>query len=349
MKTMNLSLACLFRLAHRSCIDPNGATTWESQDRRGSGKTNENGEFISVPLWPNSQYVLTASIEGYSKAETPRLGGGVGEVVDGGKLVIRRARALDIAGVVVDSDGTPIVGASVFCANNKYSQSVTTTDDQGQFSLQKVAPDLKYVFAQHPKFRFGGGQVSNASVSNALEIKLRSKQSPPLGIRALKPLDVERRKEAARELLLQVLDLPMNPRRSSRIQMFRSLDRIDSEMAAELATGNVNRNLGRYIQLARAQRMNIKHAEQVIPLLITTGQRSAFEVARRNCRRLSWSEDKADHAAADAYLKLADDTAGDVLSRQIELAGLYSAREKMAEAEILARRNIHGNKGKENS
>ena len=154
----------------------------------GSGKTDDDGVFVSGPLWTDErrEYTLNVSAEGYSKAETPRLRGETGEIVDAGQLVLTRPRELAVKGKVVDGSGAPVIGARVFCSGKGHYKAHTSTDSNGQFTLDEVATDLKYVFVEHPDYRFSGGKVSG---SDALEIKLRSKKDPPTGIRKWKPLD----------------------------------------------------------------------------------------------------------------------------------------------------------------
>ena len=297
----------------------------------GSGITDENGQFVSGPLWPGSQYELITSAEGFSKAETPRLAGRFGEIVDAGELVITRARVQSVKGTVVDSAGVPVAGATVFCAGKSYAQAVTTTDTDGRFTLNEVSPDLKYVFAQHQDFRFGGGVVFD---SQPIEIKLRSKKDPPRGIRKLKSVDVEQRHSSAKALLLRALELPIGARNTSRINLLVALDRLDQQLASERSAidgGVANRS----IQAARAKRLDIRDAEKVTLLLRTLRQRTAFIFACRYCRRMSRSNDDSDHAIADAYLKFASEFVGDKINDKISLAGLYSQRVKLEESQTL--------------
>ena len=297
----------------------------------GSGKTDDEGVFVSGPLWTGKrhQYHLNVSAEGYSKAETPRLKGKTGEIVDAGQLVLTSARSLEVKGKVVDASGSPVSDASVFCSGKDYRQARATTDASGQFTLNEIAPDLKYVFVEHPDYRFGGGKVSD---SEALEIMLRSKKDPPKGVRQWKPLNIQRQHEAAQELILQALELPIGARSSSRRALLRSLDRIGSQPTNKRSMENENGVFNRSIQSSRVQRMEVRDHSEVIPILRTLRERTAFEIARRFCGRLSRSDDEADHKIADKYLKFAEEIVGAEISPQIQLASLYSRRGKTEKA-----------------
>ena len=300
----------------------------------GSGKTDDEGVFVSGPLWTGKrqQYRLKVSAEGYLEGETPRMLGKEGEVVDAGQLVLLRARSTTVQGTVINSAGDLVAGANVFCSGDQHRQARTSTESNGQFTLDHVANDLKYVFVTHPDYRFGGGKVSG---SEALEIKLQSKDDPPAGIRKWKPLDSERQREAAQELILKALELPIGARNTSRRELLCSLDRIDSQLADKRSAENENGLFNRSIRTARARRMEIRDSDNVIPILQTVRQRTAFSIARRFCSRLSWSDDETDHEIADKYLKFADDIAGTRNSNQIQLALLYSQRGKTEKSKSL--------------
>jgi hypothetical protein len=166
----------------------------------------------------------------------------------------------------------------------------------------------------------------------ALEIELRSKKDPPKGVRQWKPLDADRQHEAAHELILQALELPISPRSSSRSGLLCSLDRIDPQLAIKRSVANENGLFNRSIRTARVKRMDVRDFEKVIPILQTLRERSAFLIARRFCRRLSWSDDKSDHKIADAYLKFAEEIVGADISSEIQLASLYSKRGRTEKA-----------------
>ncbi len=298
----------------------------------GTGKTDENGQFVSGPLWSGKGYKLTASGEGFSKAETPRLEGKSGDIVDFGNLIIAAVRVRGVQGTVVDSGEAPVIGATVFCAGEQYAQAVAITDNDGHFELEKVAADQKYVFVRHPDFRFGGTVVSDPQ---SVKIQLRSREDPNRPVRKLKSLTVEQQHSGAKELILQALDLPIAARNTSRIGLLCALDRIDRNLATKRLAANGDGLMNRFIRTARAQRLDLRDAHKVTLLLKTLPQRSAFEISRRYCRRLLLSDDARDHAIADAYLKFADEVVGDKLSRKIDLAGLYSRSGKVAKAQTL--------------
>jgi len=165
-------------------------------------------------------YRLKISADGYSESETAWLRGKTGEIVDAGQVLLLPAGNLAVKGKVIDGEGAPIVGAKVFGAGREYEQAQATTDASGQFTLDKVAADLKYVFVDHQDYRFTGAK---ASKSQELEIELRSKKDAPKGVRQWKPLNIERQHEGAHELIMQALDFSCGTRTNSPVDISKSL------------------------------------------------------------------------------------------------------------------------------
>ena len=125
----------------------------------GAAETNADGSFELVAVKPGS-YVLRANVEAepglwseraaYGHALLEGVVVGDGEVVDG--LELRLTDGGEVEGVVLDAEGTPVVGADVFARDGRGRAvsllAVARTDVSGSFRVQGLAAGEVTLFAR---------------------------------------------------------------------------------------------------------------------------------------------------------------------------------------------------------
>ncbi len=104
----------------------------------GSFRTDARGFIETGPLWPDRTYWVTASTDGYDKAEAPQTSGERGKTVTLEPLVLAKSQ-LPVVGVVVDARGNPLKGVRVFAAGKAWQMASAFTDDTGNFRLDEIA------------------------------------------------------------------------------------------------------------------------------------------------------------------------------------------------------------------
>jgi len=138
-------------------VDPNGkpiggayphimlhASSWGSSFLPSrSITTDAEGRFEMETLPPEQRYDITATADGHGQT---RIDLNESQVTSGrveaGTLVLPLAN-LSVSGVVVDSEGKPVSGASVSCygsSRDNQPNRDTRTDAEGQFTLDRVCP-----------------------------------------------------------------------------------------------------------------------------------------------------------------------------------------------------------------
>lgn len=210
-----------------------------------------------------------------------------------------------VSGVVVDTEGQPVKGVRVFASNgSRYSRAEATTDVAGRFTLSAVLPDLRYVFADCPKYRPGGTTVGDGPIS----ICLRKVDGPPVGLRPVINPDQKEQFKIIRPLLEQIWSSTSSPTSPIRSVVIESMVRIDSEVAKsmsesvggyfddviriELATGCFRTDPDRSLELLR---------ETVSP----NGVRAACKLGTRFAR----SQNPNDHRIALKFAEVAEQLA----------------------------------------
>lgn len=94
--------------------------------------TNAEGRFSLEGLWPGERYHLTLTAEGYETHDSTPFTSGASATFDAGRLVIRRNN-LSVEGMVLDSDGKPVAGASVYNSGDSTKPLTAETDSAGRF------------------------------------------------------------------------------------------------------------------------------------------------------------------------------------------------------------------------
>ena len=246
----------------------------------GRGRTDDNGNFVSGPVWDDLQYSLNVIADGYEKGQSPRLKVEGKKLVEFKPITLSKTKVVSVAGTVVDADKRPLAGVSVYAAGESYQLARTRTNSQGKFNLDGLASDVRYVFADNKDYRFGGARISNEPV----EISLRKYSDPPKGVRSLRESDREVRFETAKELLELAWELPISKRNTSRMGILEAMSKVDESQAMKMSVqGGANFNY--VIQKAKAKKLLETDTEQAIQLLRTLPNRTAIftslELAKR--------------------------------------------------------------------
>ena len=176
----------------------------------GDPRTGPDGTFRTPrELNPeDAQFRLDVTADGYAPAETPwvKAGDGASVVVpDVWLLKVRGSRS--VPGRVVDPDGEPVRGATVFQAGNGPKRSQAKPDAEGRFRLGSVPEGPALVFAGAPGYRRGGAVVPAEPGPDGVVIRLtpEGRAAPrPAGAVAVLPRAEEL--ALARSLLGPLLD-----------------------------------------------------------------------------------------------------------------------------------------------
>lgn len=116
-----------------------GSTWGSTLKEREPAKTNAEGKFEIKAVPTGRKYSFYVQAEGYG--ENRREEFNTTDIEDNrldvGKLVLAIAN-LSVSGVVVDVNGKPVAGASIYCSGEGQSDSSTQTDTEGKFTLENV-------------------------------------------------------------------------------------------------------------------------------------------------------------------------------------------------------------------
>ncbi len=128
-------------------------------------KTDQDGRFVSLALWPGDRYKVSFDSKVFAKAETPETTGTAGQIHDFGTISLIEASA-HIAGRVVGSDGKPIADASVFNQGDSPNPVAARTASDGSFRLDGLYSGARYAYARRDGYHF-------ARLADALRIARR--------------------------------------------------------------------------------------------------------------------------------------------------------------------------------
>ena len=288
----------------------------------GGGVTNSDGTFESGPLWPDRAYSLTVKAEGYAQSETPQVSGKVGKVVELKSIVLSTAKASKVVGVVVDSAKQPVEDVRVFAAGKNYRLAKTRTNAAGQFQLDEVAGDIRYVFADGgADYRFGGARLRN---QQPLEITIRSVDSPAKGIRKNRKLPRDEQLEVANALIERAWNLPGNIRNNSSSEMLLAMVQIDPERAIEKALAS-RRGSVNYVRAEQAIRTVDEDPDSALQLLQPVRNRTGISTAIALGMKLAKSNNEKDKKAANEFAEFALQLIDGNKKYHPELATLFTA------------------------
>lgn len=260
----------------------------------GLATTDENGVVVSGPLWTGQTYWIKASADGYDVAEAPQLVGTTG-IVDIQTFVLKPSRASIVTGTVVDLSGEVVAGARVFAAGKNWWMPEVLSADDGSFRLEDVSPDIRYVFADAPGYRFGGARIRS---SDPVAIRLRLATAAPVGIRPSRPLSLDERAAAVTPLMDR--SLKITPKAS--YSVLRAMTLLDADQALFLSDAAG----GRYSYVVRglaAEQIAARKPDKAVELLRPS--RTGFTNAIAIGLRLLSSQDPQDRRAARQLAELA--------------------------------------------
>jgi len=152
------------------------------------------------------EYRAEITADGFHPGKIGWVPVGPGDVLELPGLTLRRSlTSRVVAGRVVDAEGRPVAGTSVFQAGDGPRRTIATADDAGRFRLAGVYAGSALIFAEAAGFRFGGA-VAGAG-DGAVEVRLARDGGPPAAIVKPLPAPLGRAEERAlaRELLAPVL------------------------------------------------------------------------------------------------------------------------------------------------
>lgn len=105
------------------------------------------------------------------------------------EVVMRRLRIVE--GRVVDSEGRPIAGATVFHVGDGPEKLITQTDLAGKFQLLLVPEGPAFLFAEKPGYRFTGMLLTNGSDAAITLVQIDEPIEPLRTLPPLLPYDEE--------------------------------------------------------------------------------------------------------------------------------------------------------------
>jgi Carboxypeptidase regulatory-like domain len=139
-------------------------------------------------------------------------------------------RERTVAGRVIDREGQPVAGATVFQSGDSPVRTEAKTGADGRFQLNGVVVRPTFLFARKPGYRFGGLAVAPESADVTLVI--HRVDQPPRFVRKTLPSPLTRQEEVAiaRRLLdpyaERVLKQGSQP---ERVRMLEALVRVEPE------------------------------------------------------------------------------------------------------------------------
>jgi len=150
--------------------------------------------------------------------------------VDVQDIVLRRLRT--VPGRVVDRQGRPVAGATVFNVGDSHQRVETTTDAEGRFQLAGVPEGQVFLFVEEPGFRFTGKLL--AAENKSVEIELASADEEVEPLRTLPPLLSDDEREAlALRVLIPYLKITENGTDNEKTLAILWLSTVDTIAALE--------------------------------------------------------------------------------------------------------------------
>ncbi len=102
------------------------------------------------------------------------------------EIVLTLRRLVTVEGRVVDQQGKPVAGATVFHTGNATPRTEATSDSDGRFRLAGLVEGKSPVFAEHPDFHFHGKLLDTSAKLH--ELKLLGKDQTPSPLHTLPPV-----------------------------------------------------------------------------------------------------------------------------------------------------------------
>ena len=268
-----------------------------------SAITDADGFATVGPMWSDLSWRISVSAEGYGNAETQQRSGSAEAVIEQNTFTLLKAQ-LPIAGFVRDANGQPLQGVRAFSEGRDYRNASAISDSSGAFQLENVAPDVRYVFADIAGYRLGGTRVSPGQTT--ADIVVRTNDSPPLGIRAMRRPPRANQFERAGELIEQAWALPMDPRITSRIAPLESMVRIDPAFALTMSQ-SAGGGFDYVVRCATAEQAIENDPDYALELLQQTKNWKGFATAMSLGQKLARSPNAKDREIAVRLARLAEE------------------------------------------
>ncbi len=155
-----------FRVVATSVVGGGLGSRWRANSGPG-------GRFVLEDL-SEGRYVLAVTAPGRAPTTVSNVEVTVGGTTDVG--TIRLDRGGTVRGVVVNSVGVPVVGATVVVRESGHAWGLsfleTSTDTSGAFELQGVGPGRPQVLATHPHYAEGCADVDVGLAGQPAEVRL---------------------------------------------------------------------------------------------------------------------------------------------------------------------------------
>lgn len=161
-----------------------------------------DGRF-EVQVAANHAYRLRVAADGMGPTLTDWIDFSRPEVNAFPDIVLQHSRTL--SGRVVDRQGRPLVGATVFQAANHVKRTEAVTNGRGEYKLDGLSAGDGFVFARHEGYRFHG-QVLDADTTQLKIVMTRVDEAPA---KMLKPLRRELTPGEERDLARQLMRAPL--------------------------------------------------------------------------------------------------------------------------------------------
>lgn len=245
--------------------------------------TDAQGRFEFTGLWAGDRYQIGMEKEAFGKYETADLRGESGRQHDLGTVVLRSAQAA-VAGLVIDSAGTPLAGVRVFNAGDGPARTTAQTDASGRFRLEGLFHGPAWVFADKPEYRFTAVRTQTGVTDATLRMLRVSDPVPARPASRIEALREEQRK-VAKELAEKFWAEGSADRRG---QCISTMARLDLEQAQKWSA-EIDGKYGGTIREAAAQRIAADDPEEAIALLSADGSRAHYRLLQ-TAERLAGSD-----------------------------------------------------------
>ena len=285
----------------------------------GGGKTDAEGNFVSGPVWPDLEYSLEVTAEGYAKSESPSRYIKGEKAPDFKTIALAEPNVASISGVFVDANKEPLEGVIVYAAGQTWQLTKTRTNRKGEFKLDQLASDVRYVFAKLKDYRFSGARVSD----KPMEIALRRLEESPKGIRPSQEGDREVQLETATGLLKLAWSLPANQRGNARSGILKAMQTIDADEAMKMSIESGGA-LTPLVHEAEAEQLFESDPDKAIQLLRLIRTRTAITKSIEFAKRLAKTNSDDGKSSAKKFLKFARELVEKDWKKFPQLAAVYT-------------------------
>ena len=116
------------------------------------------------------------------------------------EVMLTMRRLVTVEGRVLDQQGQPVAGATVFHTGNATPRTEVRTDAAGRFRIEGLPEGKSPLFVTHPNYHFYGQLVDTSA--RAQELKLLAADQTPAPLRTLPPLHTQAEElEMARQVI----------------------------------------------------------------------------------------------------------------------------------------------------